>query len=264
MSPSPLELTRAQILAFRRRVGALDQRLPPGRRSLRQAAWAGLTDSVPRAALLSINARVEGTGSRPRDLHVGQAPRRRAPPAEGRGHGRQRACTSGGTAAERQRRAKGTRGRQRDQVRRNDRHRADSLGRRAVTDDLDGATAGDGSARRARRARPPVPARLRPGHAASIRHLGRRPGEGGPRDVRRAQRVAHRGANADRRSLDSLPRRAGLPRTAGPSLPPPASAAPRRRRRRGRPRAERDGVETEAQSLPLPGIEREIAVRWEG
>ncbi len=61
MSPSPLELTRAQILAFRRRVGALDQRLPPGRRSLRQAAWAGLTDSVPRAALLSINARVEGT-----------------------------------------------------------------------------------------------------------------------------------------------------------------------------------------------------------
>jgi hypothetical protein len=58
---SSLELTRAQILAFRRRVGALDERLPPGARSLRQAAWAGLTDSVPRAALLSIHARVEGT-----------------------------------------------------------------------------------------------------------------------------------------------------------------------------------------------------------
>ncbi len=29
-------------------------------------------------------------------------------------------------------------------------------------------------------------------------------------------------------------------------------------------RAERDGVETEARSLPLPGIEREIAVRWDG
>ena len=28
-------------------------------------------------------------------------------------------------------------------------------------------------------------------------------------------------------------------------------------------RAERDAVEAEAQSLPLPGIEREIAVRWE-
>jgi hypothetical protein len=56
-----LELTRPQILAFRRRVGALDERLPRGRRSLRQAAWAGLQDSMPRAAVLSIHARVEGT-----------------------------------------------------------------------------------------------------------------------------------------------------------------------------------------------------------
>jgi len=56
-----LDLTRPQILAFRRRAGALDERLPPGRRSLRRAAWAGLPDSVPRAALLSIHARVEGT-----------------------------------------------------------------------------------------------------------------------------------------------------------------------------------------------------------
>jgi Winged helix DNA-binding domain len=61
MARPPLELTRAQILAFRRRVGALDERLPPGARSLRQAAWAGLQDSMPRAALLSIHARVEGT-----------------------------------------------------------------------------------------------------------------------------------------------------------------------------------------------------------
>jgi hypothetical protein len=61
--PSPLQLTRAQILAFRRRVGALDERLPPGARSLRQAAWAGLQDSMPRAALLSIHARVEGAHS---------------------------------------------------------------------------------------------------------------------------------------------------------------------------------------------------------
>jgi hypothetical protein len=60
MPTSPLELTRSQILAFRRRVGALDARLPNGARSLRLVAWAGLTDSVPRAALLSIHARVEG------------------------------------------------------------------------------------------------------------------------------------------------------------------------------------------------------------
>jgi hypothetical protein len=58
---SRLDLTRAQILAFRRHVGALDERLPRGRRSLRRAAWAGLQDSMPRAALLSIHARVEGT-----------------------------------------------------------------------------------------------------------------------------------------------------------------------------------------------------------
>src|SRR5919204_687444 len=59
---SPLILTRPQILAFRRRVGALDERLPPGAESLRRAAWAGLQDSMPRAALLSIHARVEGAG----------------------------------------------------------------------------------------------------------------------------------------------------------------------------------------------------------
>jgi hypothetical protein len=56
-----LELTRDQILAFRRRAGALDERLPRGARSLRLAAWAGLTDSVPRSALLSLHARVDGT-----------------------------------------------------------------------------------------------------------------------------------------------------------------------------------------------------------
>jgi hypothetical protein len=62
VSPTRLDLNRSQILAFRRRVGALDARLPSGRRSLRLAAWAGLQDSMPRAALLSIHARVQGTG----------------------------------------------------------------------------------------------------------------------------------------------------------------------------------------------------------
>ncbi len=63
MTDSRLNLKRSQILAFRRQVGALDDRLPPGHISLRQAAWAGLQDSMPRAALLSIHARVEGTTS---------------------------------------------------------------------------------------------------------------------------------------------------------------------------------------------------------
>jgi Winged helix DNA-binding domain len=58
----PLELARETILGHRRRVQALEERLPPGPESLRRAAWAGLQDSMPRAALLSIHARVEGTG----------------------------------------------------------------------------------------------------------------------------------------------------------------------------------------------------------
>jgi winged helix DNA-binding protein len=55
-----LEVTREQILAFRQRTGKLNERLPKGKTSLRAAAWAGLQDSMPRAALLSIHARVEG------------------------------------------------------------------------------------------------------------------------------------------------------------------------------------------------------------
>ena len=39
---------------------ALDERLPFGPDSLRHAAWAGLQDSVPRSALHSLHARVEG------------------------------------------------------------------------------------------------------------------------------------------------------------------------------------------------------------
>ena len=62
MNTPLLDLSRAQIIAFRRRAGALDHRLPPGPDSLRRAAWTGLQDSMPRAALLSIHARVEGTG----------------------------------------------------------------------------------------------------------------------------------------------------------------------------------------------------------
>jgi hypothetical protein len=58
-----LQLSRSQILSFRRSVGSLDERLPAGAKSLRTAAWAGLQDSVPRAALFSIHARVEGTRS---------------------------------------------------------------------------------------------------------------------------------------------------------------------------------------------------------
>jgi hypothetical protein len=56
-----LELGREQILAYRRAAGSLDARLPWSATSLRRAASAGLQDSMPRAALLSIHARVSGT-----------------------------------------------------------------------------------------------------------------------------------------------------------------------------------------------------------
>jgi hypothetical protein len=58
-----LSLSRAQILSFRRRAGSLDERLPARAESLRRAAWAGLQDSMPRAALLSLHARVSGATS---------------------------------------------------------------------------------------------------------------------------------------------------------------------------------------------------------
>jgi Winged helix DNA-binding domain len=58
-----LKVTRQQILAFRRQTGSLDERLPMSSQSLRHAAWAGLQDSMPRGALLSLYARVEGVES---------------------------------------------------------------------------------------------------------------------------------------------------------------------------------------------------------
>jgi hypothetical protein len=56
-----LRLTREEILSHRRSAGWLDERLPLGPESLRRAGWAGLQDSMPRAALLSIHARIAGT-----------------------------------------------------------------------------------------------------------------------------------------------------------------------------------------------------------
>ncbi|HVW88869.1 MAG TPA: crosslink repair DNA glycosylase YcaQ family protein [Gaiellaceae bacterium] len=58
-----LGLAREQILAFRRRVGGLDERVAKSSESLRRAAWAGLQDSMPRAALLSLHARLRDVDS---------------------------------------------------------------------------------------------------------------------------------------------------------------------------------------------------------
>lgn len=55
-----LELSREQILAHRRRTSGLNVKLDISNQSLERAAVAGLTDSMPRAAQLSIHARVSG------------------------------------------------------------------------------------------------------------------------------------------------------------------------------------------------------------
>jgi winged helix DNA-binding protein len=60
--PASLELTRDQILGYRRSVGALDEKLPWSAASLRRVAWAGLQDSVPRGAQLAIHARIADAG----------------------------------------------------------------------------------------------------------------------------------------------------------------------------------------------------------
>lgn len=57
-----LQLSREQILAYRRNVSALGERLARSEHSLERAAAAGLQDSMPRAALLSIYARVSEIG----------------------------------------------------------------------------------------------------------------------------------------------------------------------------------------------------------
>lgn len=53
-------VSRTQILGFRRRTSHLDERLPLSAASLRRASWAGLQDSCPRAAIVSLHARIRG------------------------------------------------------------------------------------------------------------------------------------------------------------------------------------------------------------
>jgi len=56
-----LPIDRERILAHRRRATGLGERAPLSVDALRRATSAGLTDSVPRAAVLSIHARVADT-----------------------------------------------------------------------------------------------------------------------------------------------------------------------------------------------------------
>ena len=53
-----LRFGREQVLRYRARVSHLDGKLPAG--SFAAAAWGGLQDSVPRAGVISLHARVKG------------------------------------------------------------------------------------------------------------------------------------------------------------------------------------------------------------
>ena len=244
MTKDRLDLTRPQILAFRRHVGALDERLPRGRRSLRRAAWAGLQDSMPRAALLSIHARVEGTepstwedpslvqlwGPRyhayvvaARDLAVFSLGRLPDDAAGRRGRG-----GPGRSAPRAPRRPRMTYGEAGDALGVHPNALryaaptgtvADPVGRRAAAD-----RSGPCRHPRSTLARPASSspagtctssARPRPRRSPSGRGSAAR----GPRGVRRARQVADPGADADRRRVDPRPRRAGVPRRAGPAAP---------------------------------------------
>ena len=68
---APLELRRGQILDRRRRASHLDERLSKlNAASLSKAAWAGLQDSMPRAAVLQLHARVGGVSTDVLDHHA--------------------------------------------------------------------------------------------------------------------------------------------------------------------------------------------------
>ena len=340
MTDPRLDLTRSQILAFRRHVGALDERLPAGRRSLRRAAWAGLQDSMPRAALLSIHARVEGTrpstwedpsliqlwGPRysayvvaARDLpffSLGRLPddakgRRRAEDLAARLHAHlDGARMTYGEAGRRARRPS-----QPAPVRRPDGHGRDPMGRRAAADDLDRSATRDRPVRRAPRARAPVPARVRPHDAGRVHRwagIASRQGAAAFDGLRRSTTPVRTPVGDAWILTRDEPIFREAARPAAPARLLPSGDAyyllqgadrellvPDARRRpelwtsrvwpgavlvegevvgtwrradakvtvqpwRRLSRAARDAVEAEAASLPLPGIEWQIVVRWDG
>ena len=228
-----LKATRRQILAFRRRVGSLDERLPMSAQSLRRAAWAGLQDSMPRAALLSLHARVAGVESSTwehsslaqlwgprystyvvpkRDFALFSLGRL---PESGKGRDRAEAHGEAGArlpqrqADDRSRGRGRARRRQRDPIRGADRHARHSLGGRAGADRLVRPHSQDLAGRRTARARAALPPRLRADHGWQLRPVGRNLRAIRGRDLRVARRRAFAGSVAARRRVAARRGRAG-------------------------------------------------------
>src|SRR6266508_2500237 len=190
-----LDVTREQIIAFRRRTGALDERLPPGPASLGRAAWAGLQDSVPRSALHSLHARVAAT-----------APDAWEDPSLVQVWGLRYTAYVVPAGDH----APFTLGRLPDEGR-----------TRRVAEDL-AARLHAYLKGRPHRARAPLPSHLRPCHPRELRHLGRRQATRGARRLRCARPVPGHGAHADRRSVRPRLRRADAPYAGWPSRLGPA------------------------------------------
>ena len=91
--------------------------------------------------------------------------------------------------------------RERDQVRRDDRHGRDPLGRGASTDRLDCRRRRDRPRRCALRARSTLSPHLRADHGQGVRALGRNLAELGGRRIRLARRIAAAGQIAARRRV---------------------------------------------------------------
>ena len=293
-------MPRAAVLSIHARVAGPNP--PPGRirRSCSSgglgtacSSWPHATWPSSRSARCRTTPRAGG-GRR-------SSPRASAPPS----------ATSGSAIG---RRAPTGRGSEQPQVRGGDRHGPDPLGGRAAADGLGRPRPRNEPARGAPRARAPLPAQLRTDDARVVFPVGGHWPTSGRHGVRGAGPVADPGADARRRGVDAQLRRRPRPGRAKPACG--RAAAPQRRRllpapgRRPRPSgagrasparamdtaglagraagrrrgrrdvaagwcdrvgaglaaaatAERDAVEAEAASLPLPGIRGPISVRWE-
>ena len=210
-----LDLTRAQILAFRRQAGgwraagpwagfASPRRLgraagqhAPGRAAVDPRAGRGdrashLGGPFAGPALGPAVQRLRGRRPRPRRLLAGDAARRRQGPPQGRRPRRPPARCPRRRADELRRGGpRARRAPQQAAVRGRDRHGRHPLGRRAA-----GRPSGPcrrpqiDSPRRPAGTHPPVPARLRPGHAGVVRPVGRDRSRGRP--SRRSRRSPRR------------------------------------------------------------------------
>ena len=196
-----------------------------GSQSLRRAAWAGLQDSMPRAALLSLHARVDGVEpstwehpslaqlwgprystyvvreARLRAVLAREASGQRQGPAAGRAHGRVVARRPRRRAKDGPRGWAGARHWQRAQVCRDDWDGRHPLGGRTRADRVDGRRCGHRPGRRLPRARSTLPPHLRTGDGSRVRPLGGDLPTVGDRRIRVPRGSAATGSIAARRRV---------------------------------------------------------------